>query len=112
MCASPREAPAQRNISKYIFDFENRQDAEIRLPPEGVRLNAKFSMACIATNGNIPFEPPTYLDYVAPIGSFLETSEYEVSLLLTIFNTQISILFFEIQSIVGVMHSNKLALKT
>ena len=50
-------------------------DADIHLPPEGVQLNSNFGFASTASNGPLPIDPPTWFDYVAPIGSFLETCE-------------------------------------
>jgi len=50
-------------------------DAGILLPAEGVKLNTRIGLASTAKYGPLPINPPTYFDFVAPIGSFLESSK-------------------------------------
>ena len=52
-------------------------DAGILLPPAGVQLNERMGIASTAKNGPLPMKPPTYFDFVAPIGSFQETCEID-----------------------------------
>lgn len=73
---------AREFMEEYtVIELFISTDAEIRLPPAGVQLNADFGFASTAQNGPLPIDPPTLFESVAPIGSFLETCQFPCLLL-------------------------------
>lgn len=79
---NPLALTAQEFVEEYtVIELFISTDADIRLPPAGVQLNADFGFASTAQNGPLPIDPPTLFESVAPIGSFLETCEFPCPLL-------------------------------